>query len=107
MKTTVIERHAEIRRIVDLWHKSKRQIRQQDFCKTAGISVDSLKYWITKFNKEQASKQSDPCPTGFIPVKVENTAEQTCQEIEFPNGVIFRYSQGVSIETIKELIKLY
>ncbi len=107
MKTRVIEGHAETRRIVDLWHKSKSQIRQPDFCKKEGISVGSLKYWITKFNKDQASKHSDPCRTGFIPVKVENTAEQTYQEIEFPNGVIFRYSQGFSIETIKELIKLY
>ncbi len=31
MKTRVIEGHAEIRRIVDLWHKSKSQIRQSDF----------------------------------------------------------------------------
>jgi hypothetical protein len=107
MKTTIIERHAEIQRIVDLWHKSKRQIKQPDFCKKEGISQDSLKYWITKFNKEKVLKQSDRFATGFIPVKVENPKEQTYQEIEFPNGVIFRYGQGISIETIKELIKLY
>ncbi len=107
MKTTITKRHAEIRRIVDLWHESKREIKQPDFCKKEGISQDSLKYWITKFNKEKVLKQSDSLATGFIPVTVSNTKEPTYQEIEFPNGVTFRYRHGVSIETIKELIKLY
>ena len=80
-----------------LWDKriteyNKSDMTQRDWCRINGITVNQLKYWISKQVKPGESASSSINASGFIPVDVS-------EEISIPkNNKLILKIANVSIE---------
>jgi transposase-like protein len=74
----------------------------KDFCSNKGIHPSNFYYWV----KRQPSTDQ----AGFLPVNISKpTAHSSLQqmvEIVYPNGVILRFSYGVDVRMLSQLIRL-
>ena len=62
-----------------MWHEriesyKARQGSAEDWCIENNIPLSTLRYWVTKLNKEH---QEDTEPTQWLPVEVENSSEKS------------------------------
>jgi transposase-like protein len=80
--------------IVERWFQSPGL--KEDFCKTHGVNLHKLNYWIKKYNKENGIIRKKPAPSGdFIPLTVKEslTREQSPTpeiELDLPHGIRLR-----------------
>jgi hypothetical protein len=74
----------------------------RDFCAIKGIHPSNFYYW--------AKRQPSTDEKGFVPVTISKPAGQAFSqqsiEIVYPNGVSLRFSSGVDVRMLSQLIRL-
>ncbi|WP_297422762.1 hypothetical protein [Clostridium sp.] len=83
------------------YRKSKKSARK--WCEENNLSVSALKYWITKFNKEESKSFSKP---EFVPIAtVENIDDESSASATIKFGRIsIDVLDGCKPDTIKTII---
>jgi transposase-like protein len=83
-------------------YKSSNQTRA-DFCKSVGVTTDTLSYWFTKYTKERSATSKK---NNFKELEVDYPSGNQVQrgQISFPNGVVVDL-EGVSESLLLRLIK--
>jgi hypothetical protein len=79
------------------WEKSEKT--RAIFCNEQGITLATFSYWRTKYRKGIKDTQD-----GFVAI---TGATSTGLEICYPNGVVLKVNEHISIERLKVLIGLY
>ena len=72
--------------------------RRDAFCKEYGITVATFSYWRTKYLAGQKDHHD-----GFVAI---TTGLSSAMEIRYPNGVILKVPEQMSLSQIKALISL-
>lgn len=102
------EHHAtEMYQLVEQWKAST--LNKQEFCRHHQVSTHSLGYWVTKYNKSQASPNPRDVGTeGFLPIEIGGQpGEVQAFHINFPNGVSVVCPAACDMSQVKQLIQLF
>jgi len=73
-------------------------LRQQEYCKRAGISVPAFTYWRNRFLRSEK-------PADFVPVSIGPDSAALI-EICYPGGVVVRLNGKTTISEMISLITL-
>ncbi len=101
----------EMYAIIGQWEKSG--LSQKAFCKTVSINYYTFKYWLAKKSNEEQEIQHNhtgqkEIRKAFIPVEVPIAKDIFPGiQLDYPNGVILKITEGMPIEQVQQLIKLY
>jgi hypothetical protein len=76
------------------WKQS--QLNQTEYAEQHQLKIHTFKYWIQKFNKQQAKS------SGFVSIETVVVSEII---IRYPNGVELAMPSQTSMKIIRELIQ--
>jgi hypothetical protein len=100
----------EIYLAIELWKESG--ISQKDYCIQNDLSFSTFNYWQKKYQADRYGKKAKSFKP-FIPVHIPQSITTKILEtgtriisITYPNGVVVNCPVGISIEQIRELVKL-
>ena len=72
--------------------------RREAFCKEHGLTIATFSYWRTKYLVEQKDHRD-----GFVTI---TAGLSSAMEIRYPNGVVLKVPEQMSLSQIKALISL-
>ena len=111
MKHKNINLKKKMHQLLTMWEHSGMSLRA--FSKTQDISYDKLRYWrkeLKIFKKDKKEKIDSPSKDipNFISIEVPNTSSDfTDLELTFPNNVKLNFPSGITIDSLKKIIKLF
>jgi hypothetical protein len=98
------QRAREMFPVVERFQNSN--LTQKAFCKTEGLALSTLQYWISRYKKYH---QRDSGPSeAFVEVKPPSQipSSDTAIVLSYPNGVTLTLDKGVELTFLRDLITL-
>ncbi|UZR96346.1 IS66 family insertion sequence element accessory protein TnpA [Chondrinema litorale] len=89
--------------VVEDWLSSG--LTQKAYSLQHNLPLHILPYWVSRYRKRKSESTPKEKSAKFIPVNYEKPMLQGV-EIEFPNGIILRFSQAVSASYLQQVLKL-
>ena len=111
MKHKNINLKKKMHQLLTMWEHSGMSLRA--FSKTQDISYDKLRYWrkeLKIFKKDKKEKIDSPSKDtpNFISIEVPNPSSDFIDlELTFPNNVKLNFPSGITIDSLKKIIKLF
>ena len=85
-------------------------LTQKSFCKTEGVALSTLQYWISRYKKQKPRNQpsGSGCGELFVELKPQSSMPSFSNTIvvSYPSGVKLTLHKDVDVTFLKELIAL-
>ncbi len=83
-------------------------VTQKEFCQQENLSYSTFQFWLHKYRKANNScKNNESSQAPFVPINFcepnARSSHQSCT-IEFPNGVVVRFSETVDVRYLSQLV---
>lgn len=104
----VTERAQEMFAVIEKYLGS--DLKRKEFCDQENLTYSTFHWWYHQYRKRHfAAKKSSP--KDFIQIHRPKTSDSLTEQspilsIEYPNGVVLRFSNEPDIRVITELVKL-
>ena len=106
--------HSQTRKVQEMFRVVERfrdsGLTQKSFCKTEGVALSTLQYWISRYKKQNRQNQQSGSgfPELFVELKPQSSKPSFSNTIvvSYPSGVKLTLHKDVDVTLLKELIAL-
>ena len=107
-KSTPTRRALEMFAIIEKYLASG--LKRKEFCEQESITYSTFTWWFHQHRKSNPSSVK-ASPKDFIQVHRPPSQEISTQQgptcvVEYPNGVVIRFSGEMNVHTISQLVKI-